>query len=119
MDLAAGTSSVAAQEVSRMRWEKTLQLNQQRLGKHITLVDQNLDFTTFDIYLRDLESKCTARGLGKLALRSQTFLDQIRQFTSAINALTQSHPLTCFVWGSLQCVLEVCLFTKYIWNHVS
>ena len=118
MDLARGTSSIAVQEVCRVRWERTLQLNQHRLGKHINLIEQNLDFTTFDIYLRHLESKCTAHGLGKLALRSQTFLDQVRQFTSAINALTQSHPITCFLWGGLQCVLEVCICKVYTPNHV-
>lgn len=96
---------MAWQMGSRARWDKTLNIQKRRLGKHITNVDTELSFDTFDLYLRDLEDGRAKRGLGRLL--KPTIIDSLREFTAAITTVCQTNETSAFIWGSTQAVLKM------------
>lgn len=59
-----------------------MQIQKRRLGKHIAGVDSKLSFDTFDLYLKDLETNMSKRGIGRVF--KPHVMDQIKQFTAAI-----------------------------------
>jgi hypothetical protein len=104
---------------SQARWEHTLQLSISRLGKYTAEVDTNLNFHTFDIFLKDLEVRCKRKGIGQL-LKPAT-LSNIQDFTAAITTMTQASEFASLVWGSLQILLKVyCCFCviKYSYQFI-
>ena len=90
---------------SQARWEQTLRLNIHRLGRHVNDVDTQLSFETFDIFLKELQGKCSNSGIGQLL--SPKVLGHVEQFTSAISSMTQANQIACLIWGGLQAVLKV------------
>ncbi|KAJ3534578.1 hypothetical protein NM208_g7479 [Fusarium decemcellulare] len=90
---------------SQARWEETYEAQKRRLGKHLADIDTKLSFATFDLYLHELEETRAKRGFGRLF--QPNFLNQMKEFSAAINSASQVHDVSALLWGSIQALLKI------------
>ncbi|KAI0111256.1 P-loop containing nucleoside triphosphate hydrolase protein [Nemania sp. FL0031] len=89
---------------SRAHWEESFNIQKQRLGKYLNHIDAKLSFDNFDVYLKDLEASRARQGLRRLL--EPNVLDRIKEFTGAVNVLSQADHITLFLWGAIQAILK-------------
>jgi hypothetical protein len=94
-------------EAAKKRWDLTVEASLGRLGKQRHDVKLDLDYATFDLYLRNLLAQTNSSGLAILVSTSEPVVALLQQFTTAIGAISQTNSTVAFVWGSVQALLEV------------
>jgi hypothetical protein len=71
------------------------------------VLQTNLSFSSFDIFLKQLETNFRRTGATKVLLKAEPFLSRLKQFTGAIDSVTQTNEYATIVWGCIKGILEV------------
>ncbi|KAI3393879.1 hypothetical protein diail_3522 [Diaporthe ilicicola] len=92
---------------SKARWDQTVEANLSRLGKRRKLVQMDLDYHTFDLQLKDLLADANNSTLSRAFSKLSPIVSLLRQFTGAINVMSQTNDTVSLIWGAVQALIVV------------